>query len=336
MSPNGTSFHTANWDDSVEVAGKRVAIVGTGSTAVQIGPEIAPLVEQLYIFQREPGWIMAKDERDYTPLERARFRRIPLLQKLDRLKIFRTSGKGFKAFDTKSAEHLAARDAALAYIEQAIDNPDVRRAVTPDYPYGCKRIVRTSTFYPMLNRSNVELIPRPVVSVTEKGVVDSEGVERAIDVLILSTGFQPTRFLAGLDLVGTGGKSIHAVWDDQPEAFLGITVPGFPNFFMLYGPNTNGATSIIAQIERQAEVMVRSLRRLRRTHKRVVDTRPIALTRWSKWIDEQLIKHASAMEANCNNYYHSATGRNVTQWPRTHAVYYAMTKLLPPLGLVYR
>ncbi len=332
----GTAFHTANWDDSVELAGKKVAIVGTGSTAVQIGPEIAPVVEQLTIFQREPGWIMPKDERDYTPSERMRFRRIPGLQKLDRFKIFRTSGKGFKAFDTKSPEHVAARDTALAYIEKAITDPEVRKAVTPTYPYGCKRIVRTSTFYPMLNRPNVELVPLPVVSVTEKGVVDEAGVERPVDVLILSTGFQPTKFLAGLDVVGVGGQSIHSFWNEQPEAFLGITVPGFPNFFMLYGPNTNGATSIIAQLERQAEVLVRSLRRMRRTHKRVVDTRPVALTRWSKFIDQQLIKNASAMEANCNNYYHSATGRNVTQWPQTHAAYYALTKLLPPFGLVYR
>jgi cation diffusion facilitator CzcD-associated flavoprotein CzcO len=332
----GRAFHTANWDDSVELAGKRVAIVGTGSTAVQIAPEIAPIVDQLYIFQREPGWIMPKDERDFSKIERARFRRIPGLQKLSRFKIFRTSGNAFKAFDTTTPEHIAARDAALAYIEKTIHDPEVRKAVTPNYPYGCKRIVRTSTFFPILNRSNVELVPKPVVSVTAKGVVDSEGVERPIDVLILSTGFQPTRFLAGLDVVGTGGKSIHAAWNDQPEAFLGITVPGFPNFFMLYGPNTNGATSIIAQLERQAEVVVRALRRMQRTRKRAVDTRPKALTRYSKWIDEQLVKHASAMEANCNNYYHSATGRNVTQWPRTHAVYYAMTKLLPPLGLTYR
>jgi cation diffusion facilitator CzcD-associated flavoprotein CzcO len=332
----GPVFHTARWDSNVDLRDKRVALVGTGSTAVQIGPAIATKVDKLIIFQREPGWIQAKNERDYTERERARFRRYPLLLKLDRLKIFYAAERRFRAFDVTSSAQAKARAAALTYIEQTIKDPDVRKAVTPTYPFGCKRIVMTSTFYPMLNRDNVDLVPRPVTSVTERSVVDVDGVEHDVDVIILSTGCQPTKFLAGLDVIGIGGRNIHDVWGGQPEAFLGVTVPGFPNFFMLYGPNTNGGTSIIAQLERQAEVLVRSLRHMRRRGKRVVDTRPQALIRYNRWIDKQLTTHASAMESGCHNYYHSATGRNVTQWPRTHSVYYAVTKLLPPFGLLYR
>lgn len=332
----GATFHTARWDPTVDLEGKRVAIVGTGSTGVQIAPAIAPRVGTLHIFQREPGWIEPKNERDYSRRERWLYRRFPLLEKLDRARIFYRASRKFRAFNASSSAHRKAQSKAIGYIDRTINDPQTRKAVTPDYPYGCKRLVLTSTFYPMLNRSNVELVADAVAEVTATGVIDAKGIERAVDVLILSTGFQASRFLASLKVVGRSGESIQDVWCDQPEAFLGITVPDFPNFFMLYGPNTNGGTSIIAQLERQAEVVVRSLRKLRRSRKQVVDTRPYALSLYNRWIDRQFVKHASVMESGCHNYYHSPTGRNVTQWPRTHPVYYVVTKILPPFGLVYR
>jgi hypothetical protein len=195
--------------------------------------------------------------------------------------------------------------------------------------------VFSSTFYPALNHPHVELVPRAVERVTRTGVVDVDGVEREVDVLVLATGFEPTNFLGSFELRGVGGVSIHDVWQGEAEAFLGITMPAFPNFFILSGPNTNGGQSIIAQLERQAEVAVRAVKRFRR--KRVpVDTRRGAHERYVRWIDSQILKHASAMESGCTNYYHAPTGRNVTQWPRTHIGYYIATKLLPPFGFVDR
>ncbi|MFI7449118.1 flavin-containing monooxygenase [Nonomuraea sp. NPDC049714] len=332
----GVSFHTSRWDAETDLTGKRVAVVGTGSTAVQIVPAIAPLVERLEVFQREPGWVEPKGERTFTPAERVRFQRLPALRRLYRLKLFRDSMRRFKAYDTGGREQRRMRELCLRYIDSAIDDPAVRAAVTPSYPWGCKRPIFASGFYPALNRPNVDLVPHAVTKVTEKGVIDDQGTEHPIDVLILSTGFQPTRFLSGFAVTGRRGKEIQEFWGERPRAFLGVTVPGFPNFFIMYGPNTNGGFSIIAQLERQAEVAVRAIRRVHRSGAKLVDTDERALDRHVSWVDRQLAKHASAMDAGCNNYYHSSSGANVTQWPRTHLVYYLLCRTLPRRGLVYQ
>ncbi len=207
--------------------------------------------------------------------------------------------------------------------------------MTPDYPWGCKRPIVASTFYPSLNRPNVALVPHAVDRVTRDGLIDATGVERKIDVLVLSTGFQPQKFLSSVEIVGRDGRTIHEAWGDRATAFLGVTVPGFPNFFILYGPNTNGGTSLIAQLERQAELAVKAIRRIERGAAATVDTDPSAVVRWTAWIDEQLRTHASAMNAGCHNYYRAENGANVTQWPRTHLVYLMATRLLARRGLVF-
>lgn len=332
----GHSFHTSRWEEELDLTGRRVAIVGTGSTSVQIVPAIAPQVERLRVFQREPGWVEAKGERAFTPAERALFRRFAPLRRLYRLKLFLQSGRRFKAYDLAGRRQRQMRELCLRYIATAVHDPEVRAAVTPAYPWGCKRPIFASGFYPALNRPNVELVPHAVTKVTPKGVVDERGVEHEADVLILSTGFQPTRFLSQFGVTGRHGRDLQDFWGDRPRALLGTTVPGFPNFFILYGPNTNGGFSIIAQLERQAEIAVRAIRTVRRRRAKLVDTRPRALERHVRWLDLQLARHASAMNSGCNNYYHSASGANVTQWPRTHAVYYLLSKILPRFALVYR
>jgi cyclohexanone monooxygenase len=182
-----------------------------------------------------------------------------------------------------------------------------------------------------------------VTRVTPTGLVDATGTERRADVLILSTGFQPTSFLAGLEVKGRDGRGLHDAWQGRPTAFLGITVAGFPNFFILYGPNTNGGGSIIHQLERQAEVAANAVRRLERgpvlggtvfgKTVRSIDTRPAAQRRWVAWIDRRLATAASAMNSGCNNYYHVAGGANVTQWPGASLGYAAATRLLARFGL---
>lgn len=329
----GPVFHTSRWEHEHDLRGKRVAVVGTGSTSAQVVPALAPEVGKLYVFQRQPGWIMPKGDRVFTDAERRRFVRYPILQKLRRLKLFYGDRTRFKGFDARSAKQQELRRLCVDFINRTIDSPEVRAAVTPDFPWGCKRVVVSSDFYPALNRDNVELVPRAVTRVTTTGIVDADEVEREVDVLVLATGFQPTRYLASLRVEGPGGIGLHETWADEPKAFLGVTVSGFPNFFILYGPNTNGGFSIIAQLERQAEVVVRAVKRITRRGT-AVDTRPEALDRYVRWIDRQIATHASAMEAGCTNYYHAPTGRNVTQWPRAHGEYYVLTKLLPSFGFV--
>ncbi len=263
------------------------------------------------------------------------YRRFPFLQKFDRARLFLKAERRVQAFDVTSKLQQQFLETCQRFIEEAIDDEDVRKAVTPHYPWGCKRPVNASTFYESLNRPNVTLVPHAVDRVTRTGVIDATGEERHVDVILLATGFQPQRFLSTLEVTGANGLQLHDVWGDDPRAFLGITVSGFPNFFMCYGPNTNGGWSIIAQLERQAEVAVKAIKRLRRPG-RVVDTRPSAMRRYVDWVDRSIHKRASAMESGCRNYYHSASGRNVTQWPMSHGPYYALTKVLPLVGFVHR
>ena len=328
----GPCFHTSRWEEH-DLTGKSVAVVGTGSTAVQIIPSIAPIAGQVHVFQREPGWIEPKNEREYTERERWMFRNVPLVQRLHRARIFHQGNKRFKGYDVGSRRQRRMREVCERFIAGSIADPRTRAAVTPGYPWGCKRPVLSSTFYPALNRDNVELVPHAVTRVTPTGVVDAAGTTRDIDVLILSTGFQPTKFLAGLDVKGRDGRSIHDVWRERASAFLGITVPGFPNFFILYGPNTNGGVSVIAQLERQAEVMVGAVRRMERARHGSVDTSPNATRRFVEWVDRRLATSASAMNSGCHNYSHDPSGHNVTQWPAGHLAYAVATRVLARFGL---
>jgi len=340
---SGTCFHTARWEPEHDLSGKTVAVVGTGSTAAQVVPAIAPHVGRLYVYQREPGWIEPKRERAFTARELWLYRHVPLAQRAHRAWLFYQAVRRFKGFDVRSERQRQLRAACVAFINRSIADPAVREAVTPRYPWGCKRVVLASTFYEAFNRPNVELVPHEVTRATPTGLVDATGAERQVDVLILSTGFQPTSFLAGLEVKGRDGRGIHEAWQGRPSAFLGITVAGFPNFFILYGPNTNGGGSIIHQLERQAEVAANAVRRLERgtvlgrwglgRPVRSVDTKPEAQRRWVGWIDRRLATAASAMDSGCHNYYHVAGGANVTQWPGTHIGYAAATRLLARFGL---
>lgn len=332
----GVCFHTARWEPEHDLGGKTVAVVGTGSTSAQVVPAIAPRVGQLYVYQREPGWVEPKREREFTRWELWFYRRVPLARRAHRAWLFYQSIRRFKGFDVTSKRQRRMRELCVAFINRSIHDPVTRKAVTPRYPWGCKRPVLASTFYQALNRPNVELVPHEVTRVTPTGLVDATGAERRADVLILSTGFRPTSFLAGIEVKGRDGRSIHDAWAGRPSAFLGVTVAGFPNFFILYGPNTNGGLSIIAQLERQAEVAANAVRRLERGAARSIDTKPDAQRRWVAWIDHRLATAASAMDSGCRNYYHVTGGANVTQWPGTHLGYAAATRLLARIGLEVR
>ena len=331
----GTCFHTSRWENH-DLGGKRVAVVGTGSTSAQVVPGIADEVGSLKVFQREPGWVEPKNERAFTPFERWLYGRVPGAQKLHRAWLFYKSMARLRGYDVTSETQTLMRKNCLDYISSEIEDPNLRTAVTPDYPWGCKRPVLASTFYSTLERPNVDLVPHSVTSVTREGLVDATGAFHPVDVLILSTGFQPTKFLAGVDVKGREGRSLHEVWRTRATAFLGITVSGFPNFFILYGPNTNGGLSIIAQLERQAEVAVRSVKRLQRRRSAIIDTDTKAERWYVEWIDRRIDTKASAMESGCHNYYHSAEGKNVTQWPGSHLLYLAMTRVVSRWGIKAR
>ena len=322
----GPKFHTARWEHEHDLTGKVVAVVGTGSSATQIVPAIQPIVKKLYVFQREPGWIMPKGDRDFTAEDRGifanpwrrrrdRWRQRYLLEKsLWRGHLYRPG--------TKTNE--ARRKFCLDYIDRKFaDRPDLREAVTPRYPYPGKRPIFASTFYSALKKENVELVPRAVAAVTRGGIVDADGVERAVDVLVMATGFKAADYLVRFPVVGRGGLTLQEHWGGEPRAFLGITVPGFPNFFMIYGPGTNGG-EIVTMLESQAEYAVRAVKRMVRERVTAIEVKPSFEARWYRWLQSKMPGTSWTMS---RNYFAAANGKIVTQWPYGNLQYRALTKL---------
>jgi cation diffusion facilitator CzcD-associated flavoprotein CzcO len=327
----GPAFHTARWEHQHDLAGKVVAVVGTGSSATQLVPAIQPIVEQLYVFQREPGWILPKGERDFSDEERTALAR-PWRHRWERWRQRYLIEKNLwtgRLFRPGTRLNRAREQLCRQYIDRKFaDRPDLREAVTPTYPYPGKRPVLASTFYSALKRGNVELVPRAVSSVTRTGVVDADGVERSVDVIVMATGFRASDYLSRLRVVGRDGHTLHDRWAGEPRAYLGITVPGFPNFFMLYGPGTNGGELVI-MLESQAEYAVRAIRRMMRERVTAVEVKPRFEARWNRWLQSRMEGTSWTMT---NNYFTSPTGKVVTQWPYGNLLYRALTKTMGPMS----
>jgi cation diffusion facilitator CzcD-associated flavoprotein CzcO len=324
---DGPKFHTARWEHEHDLTGKVVAVVGTGSSGTQVVPAIQPIVKQLYVFQREPGWILPKGERDFSDDERATFAK-PWRRKLERWRQRYMVEKNLwfgRVFRPGTKANAAREQLCRDYIDRKFaDRPDLREAVTPKYPYPGKRPVIASTFYSALKKENVELVPRGVTSVTRDGIVDTEGVKRAVDVIVMATGFDASNYLSRLRVVGRGGTTLHEHWAREPRAYLGITVPGFPNFFMLYGPGTN-AGELVLTLESQAEYAVRALKRMIRERVTAVEVRPSFEAGWYRWLQSRM---EGTSWATTNNYFKAPTGRVVTQWPYGNMHYRVFTKLV--------
>ncbi len=318
----GPKFHTARWEHDHDLRGKRVAVVGVGSTASQVVPAIAPIAGAVTVFIREPAYVLPKGERDLTREERQRAMR-PIERRFDRFKIFLRIERAMSVRNPKSAMQHNAQAAYHAYRDKVFaDRLDLRELMSPEYPFACKRPISSTDFLPALTRDNVSVVPRSVVRVTERGVVDDAGVEHPADVLVMATGFEPWNFLHTLRLIGRRTRSIHGVWGDQPEAYLGMQVAGFPNFFMMYGPNTN-YMCVTFMLERQAEYIGRAIKRMRRERITAIEVRRGVMDLYNRAVQRAL--SGNAIEANCHSYYHTATGKNVVTWPWWGSIYVLLT-----------
>ena len=324
---DGPKFHTSRWEHHHDLTDKVVAVVGTGSTACQVVPAIAPIVKKLYVFQREPGWVTPKGERDLTDAEQALFAN-PLRRSIDRAKLrYRAERALWGGSLFRPGTKLQQQMEQLCHdfiAREFADRPDLAQAVTPTYPFPGKRPIHASTFYSALKKENVELVPRAVNRVTETGIVDSEGVERPVDVLVLATGFQAANYLARMRITGRNGATLQDHWAGEPRAFLGLTGPGFPNFFMLYGPGTNGG-ELVSTLEAGGEFAVRAVKRMMREKVSALEVKPSYEAVWYAWLQSKMEGTSWTMS---NNYFKSASGTVVTQWPSTNMVYRVLTKLL--------
>jgi cation diffusion facilitator CzcD-associated flavoprotein CzcO len=326
----GTMFHSAHWDHDHDLSGRRVAVLGTGASAIQFVPAIAPHVERLTVFQRSAPWVLPKSDRAYPERTKRLHARVPLLPKLWRRGWWAWMESLVPMFTRRpprTARAMTAIYRTLSNFHRTVQLRGDQRLVAqtrPDYAIGCKRVLITSEWYPTLRRENVELVTEPIREIVEDGVVTQDGQHHPADTILFGTGFTATEFLAPMEVVGREGHSLTEEWAHGAEAYLGITVPGFPNMFLLYGPNTNhGTGSAIELIEAQARYAADAARLLATGAAERLEVRREVHDAFAKELRERL---DDSVWATCSSWYVTAEGRVTNQWPGTQTEYRRRTR----------
>jgi cation diffusion facilitator CzcD-associated flavoprotein CzcO len=321
----GTIFHSARWDDDHDLAGESVAVIGSAASAVQLIPEIAPIVGELTVYQRSANWVSPKEDPPFTEEQLANFAADPDTVTAMRDDIFTTIDPNL-TFDDATRRGMA--EAAGLQNIAVVEDPEVRRKLTPDMPFGCKRPLASNVYYPTFNLPHVELVTEPIAEITDNAVVTADGRARPVDTIILATGFATTKFLGALDVVGRDGVHIDDAWADGAQAYLGITTSGFPNLFMLYGPNTNNG-SIIYMIECQVDYVMQVLQRMDEEGIAALDVKREVMDEYNAALQDTLAG-VEVWQAGCHGYYRVPSGRIVTQWPGSMSEYRARTQRPDP------
>jgi cation diffusion facilitator CzcD-associated flavoprotein CzcO len=310
----GAMFHSAQWDHDHELAGERVAVIGTGASAIQFVPEIQPRVGKLHVFQRTAPWVMPHRNRRLSRVERTLYRLFPPAQLAMRAAIYWARETFLIQFRHRSIGRRV-EGISLKHLHQHVKDPELRRKLTPDYAIGCKRILPSNEWYPTLVKPNVEVVTDGIAEVRERSIVSSDGSEREIDTILFGTGFHVTDIPIGERVHGVGGRSLAEVWQGSAEAYKGTTVAGFPNLFLLVGPNTGlGHTSIVFIIESQLTYVVKALRTLRKRGARTLEVLPAAQASYNAKVQE-MTKGTVWVAGGCESWYIDRNGRNSTLWP---------------------
>jgi cation diffusion facilitator CzcD-associated flavoprotein CzcO len=326
---DGPAFHSARWDHSVDVAQKRVAVVGSGCSAIQIVPAIQPKVAHVDVYQRSPGWTIPKMDFAYSERTKRLFERFPALQRADRAAVFAFMELGAAGMTKQQWLLGPFRAVARRQITKAIKDPELRAKVTPKDEIGCKRIMLTDEWYPTLVKPNVDLVTDRIAEVTPAGIRTQDGTERPYDVLVLATGFEAHAFVAPMHVVGEEGKSLAEVWGGVPKAYLGTSVAGFPNMFLLYGPNTNGGTgSVIYTIEAGVDHVIAALRELDRRDAQRIEVRRRAAEEFDRELRAAL--RNTVWHSGCTSWYVDEHGNDPSQWPWLWSQYRRRTERLDP------
>ncbi|MBF6356036.1 NAD(P)/FAD-dependent oxidoreductase [Nocardia higoensis] len=324
----GAAFHSALWDHDVDLTGKRVACIGTGASAVQYIPRIQPRVEHLTVFQRSAAWVLPKFDTDYTPVQHTLFARIPGMLSAERLgwwTLAEVSSLGL--VDAPWIASLVSRIAAR-HLRKQVPDPALRAKLTPDYPIACKRVLFSGDYFPALTQPNVTVATEAITEITPTGVRTADGTVHEADVIIYGTGFKGTEFLWPMRVRGRGGRELSAAWAEGAHAFYGMTVPGFPNMFMVYGPNTNlGVGSIIAMIETQARYIRQAVELLADRPGHVIEVDAAREERFNRELRERLDRSPWNF---CSSWYRDAAGRITNNWPGTVTSYRRRVRTLDP------
>lgn len=312
----GEYFHSAQWDHSVDLVGKTVISVGAAASAVQYVPEVAKTAKRLTVLQRSPNWIMPRNQLVFTDEQLDAYGADPSLFEESRRKLHTFREDGFARTRHNTDAQKAGVEQALAHLAAQVSDEELRRKLTPDYEFGCKRILRTDDYYPALMRENVELVTEGVDRIVQEGIVTRDGALHAADVIIFGTGFDSQAFHGDLKITGLHGIDLKSRWADGPEAYLGLAVENFPNMFMVYGPNTNlNHNSIITMLEIQQRYIITVLRTLLPTPGEAVSVRPEVLAEFNENLQANM--QNSAFSSDCSSWYKNAAGKVINNWSGT-------------------
>ncbi len=309
----GHSFHSARWDHGYDLRGKRVAVIGTGASAVQFVPEIADEVAQLHVFQRTGNWFLPRKNRPYPHWFRRLLERVPVIQHTRR-RIWKTYIESLTLM-IRHPRTLGRLGALISgsFMRSQLTDAAVRAKAWPDYTFGCKRILFSSHFLPALQRANVELVTDAVAGLVSGGIETTDGRVREVDCIIYGTGFRTTEFMFPMEIVGADGVSLREAWSDGAHAHLGVTIPGFPSLFLVYGPNTNSSGgSIIAFEEAQAGYIRQAIDHLQRASAGAIEVRPEVEAASDRALQARF---GGTAWLECDSWYRIESGRIVTNWP---------------------
>ncbi|MEM9177610.1 MAG: NAD(P)/FAD-dependent oxidoreductase, partial [Myxococcota bacterium] len=313
----GTTFHSGAWNHEHDLAGERVAVIGSAASAVQFVPEIAPDLSRLHVFQRTPNWVLPKQNEPYSEAQKAAFRAQPELLEEGRQNLFNVVEQSLTYLEPgffEAAEQMG-RDAL-----EVVEDPETRAKLTPDHPFGAKRPLASNKYLQTFNQAHVELVTDGVAEITAKGVRSADGTEREVDTIIFATGFDTQKYASAIAIEGRDGRTLQEAWRNGPEAYFGVTTSGFPNLFQLYGPNTNGGNSILLMLEFQVEYTLRMIAEAEQAGVDWLDVRSDVMDAYNETLQSEL-EQVVVWQSGANDYYRAADGRIVTQWPHGFAVY---------------
>ncbi|MCW2613118.1 MAG: 4-hydroxyacetophenone monooxygenase [Frankiales bacterium] len=320
----GTTFHSAEWDHEHDLTGRRVAVLGTGASAIQFVPEIATQVAALTVFQRSAPYVIAKPDRAYGPATKALLQKAPVVLTADRLRTYLWCEARSLGFNTEPRLMRVLEARFRRSLRRQVADSALRARLTPSDPMGCKRILQSNDWYAALVQPHVEVVTDAVTAVVPEGVVTADGRTHEVDTLVLGTGFAATELLLPMQVTGRDGLRLCEVWADGAEAHLGTTVTGFPNLFLMYGPNTNlGHNSIILMLESQIAYVADAVRVLREGAA-VLEVRHDVQQRFNDELQDRL--SGTVFAGGCRSWYLTASGRNTQNWPGTTADFRRRTR----------
>ncbi|HEX2204695.1 MAG TPA: NAD(P)/FAD-dependent oxidoreductase [Longimicrobium sp.] len=310
----GVAFHSSRWNHDFDLTGKRVAVIGTGASAIQLVPAIQPVVGRMHVFQRTPPWILPRRDRRMGAAEKALYRRLPFVQRAARAAIY--AGRELFVFGFRDPDRMRlAQRIARRHLRKSVADPDLRRKLTPNWTLGCKRVLLSNDYLPALTKPNVEVVTEGIAEVRESSIVTEDGVEREVDAIVFGTGFRATDPLLAPHVRGREGRTLAEAWSGSPRAHLGTSVAGFPNFFILLGPNTGlGHTSVVYMIEAQIEHVLSALGHMRAHGVGAREPREEAQAAFVAGVDARM-EGTVWTSGGCASWYLDATGRNSTLWP---------------------